>query len=243
MVSARPFRRPKSAVTMAVCLVSLGCGASVPLTVASNEAMVYSVLAIDAPFQEYNGVPIVVANTGDPRLAVVLKPAERIVVRRQRDRALLNVLPFTPPPGSRVGYNYALAESTTVQGLGWRDLRPGETYELEVQTQGRSVTGRTTIPERPVLRVVYGTTIDTVFWSRSSTAAAYESDYRSASDTSMLVPRVSEPTAVYVTAVDQNYAAYAQDHRLLRSGIIGAFGLFGSSTTASITITPPAPTR
>src|SRR5690606_18014442 len=43
--------------------------------------------------------------------------------------------------------NWYLPEESSGDGLAYRDLEPGETYELEIETEGVVLRGRATMPE------------------------------------------------------------------------------------------------
>ncbi len=235
MVTLQASRRAQLAI-ITMMASTLACDPTVPLASHTNKSMVYLVLSLHQPAPAQPGIFAVVANTGTP-YALDLRPATRLVLRRRSDLATFAWRPATPQPPGFVRGNYELLESSTPDGLGWRNLVPGERYDLEVETEGRLVAGSTQMPERPMLRLQRGLGIDTVFWNRAIGAVAYRFlDRNFEVDTFFVVAPRADTATYYVTAFEQNLHAYLRDTTLVRSGITGAFGLFGAQVTAAITV-------
>ena len=233
----RPIPRRWQAAALLAAVGLLACDPAAPLASTTDEAMVYLVLAVEPPITMQPGVFALIANTGTP-YTLDFRPASRLDLRRSPDGAAFAWREVASQSSGFVRGNYEMPESTSAAGLGWQQLAPGEQYNLEIETQGRLVVGRTTIPERPMLRLRRGVGVDTVIWNRAGGAVAYAfRDLDLTTDTMFVVPSpLPDDNTYFVTAYEQNLYTYLRDSTTLRSGITGAFGLFGARVTVTITI-------
>lgn len=233
----RPTLRRWYAATLLTAVGLLACDPGAPLASTTDEPMVYLVLSVNPPISAQPGIFTLVANTGTP-YALDFRPASRLELRRRRDGASFAWRAVPTPSSGFVRGNYEMPESTSVAGLGWQELTPGEQYDLEIETQGQRVLGSTMMPERPVLRLRRGVGVDTVVWNRAAGAVAYAfGDRDFSTDTLFVVPSpLPDDNTYFVTAYERNLYAYLKDTTTLRSGITGAFGLLGARVTTTITI-------
>lgn len=252
---------PPAAVTrtlvpmlLALGVVAAACDSSVPLVARTEEPMLYLVLTPDSLTPPETSMTALLATTATP-VFVELRSAEQFVMRRISDQATFAWAEVAPPPpnpgGTKrhypLGGNYRLAEVATSVGLGRRDLVAGETYSLEISTQGRMITGLVTIPARPAPVVLDTGRYRIVSWPRAAAAAAYLLDVDTerqvppfTTDTFFVLREDRDPSAVppilrfRITAVDSNWHRYMTDTTVFRAGVRGAYGLLGGTASASI---------
>jgi hypothetical protein len=246
-------------VTVAIS-AAVACGDARALSPRTDEPMLYVVLTPDSLVAPETLLTALLATTATPE-HVEFRSAEQFVMRRAVDGAVFDwhgVPPDDIGPDGRpryvpLGGNYALSEQATSNGLGRADLRPGETYLLDVSTGGRLLLGSTTIPERPAPAIQDGGATRTVVWPRAKGAAMYllqiDTDtYRDVvvTDTSYVLREDLAPASVpeiphfRITAVDSNWARYMSDSSVAAAGISGGYGLVGAMVSAEIPIPPRA---
>jgi hypothetical protein len=138
------------------------------------------------------------------------RTAESFVMRRARDGAEFAWIPRPQTDTASVALDH-FTNNVDVSGnlrlpsagigprLGWTGLEPGESYDLDVVSEGIRFTGRTVLPGRPAPRVgppdAAGTRV--VSWSPVVGAAGYTLRFLFAQDTAAraeLRQRVSLPT-------------------------------------------------
>jgi hypothetical protein len=161
-------------------------------------------------------------------------------------------MPNAPIPGvGRAGAsvedgNYVLPFGGTATSRGAGELLPFGTYDLHVESEGRIIVGRVVIPARPQPVLLQEGGAYFVSFPEVTGAAAYYV----AGDTERY-PRITTSTRVQlrydadpafvppnpqfrVIALDSNIVRYISDSTVARSGIDGAFGLFGAAISATI---------
>lgn len=165
--------------------------------------------------------------------------AERFEMRRASDGALFdwrNESLFSADPTFNLGQavrpsraNYLLADSATGRGLGLRDLAPGTTYDLLVDTGEEVIRGRATIPD--TFRVAFpgGRRIA---WSRAEGAAGYRLELTGdevffTRDTVFTVPDDVTADFLRLHALGPHVFAYLTDDDRRRAGLNIGTGVFG----------------
>ncbi|HEU5175028.1 MAG TPA: hypothetical protein VFT96_09760 [Gemmatimonadaceae bacterium] len=128
-----------------------------------------------------------------------------------------------------------LPEVAGTDSLGAVDLEYGETYLIEIETEGRVVRGRATLPADFQVVLVQRNGQRWLTWPRVVGAGGYQvrlsgGETRFLSDTMLLVAH-SDGVAGFVSAFDDNLYRYVTDEELTSSGVEGAFGVFGAVTT------------
>jgi hypothetical protein len=130
--------------------------------------------------------------------------------------------------------NYYLPEESSGNGLAYRDLEPGETYELEIETEGVVLRGRATIPESLAVSVLVQGSHRIAVWPRVRGAGGYivvADPYPGElqADTTYVIPAdVPAGALLQVRALDENLYRYLADERVGRSGIDRGYGVFGA---------------
>lgn len=138
--------------------------------------------------------------------------------------------------------NDYLPEESSGNGLAYEDLEPRDTYELEIETEGVVLRGRTTIPEifTVSVRVQDGHRI--AVWPRVRGAGGYlvsaeGHDPELQRDTTYLIPAdVPAGARVGVRAPDENLFRYLADDRVSRAGIDRGYGVFGAVVWADAVV-------
>lgn len=242
-----------TAVVSAMALILGSCGPSELTVPTSDEPFLHLVIAPDLRFSwgpdAEQGQYAVLLTTGSP-LAADCRTAERFEMRRAHDGA-----PFAwqgygnciqVRAGEGVGAwnnaNYYLPESAPGDSLGASDLEPGEWYEIEIETQGRLIRGRTIIPAGFSLTVEVRDGRRYLTWPRVTGAAGYKvtfidrdgSENWIQTDTLHAIPAGARQA--YVTAYDANLFEYARDDQSGRAGIDAGFGVFGAMKTEEISV-------
>lgn len=145
--------------------------------------------------------------------------------------------PVDASGGALLDANYYLPDVGGPDGAGALEMRPGETYDLRIETHGVVIQGAVTVPDSFEVRVDGRT----VAWPRVRGAAGYSVEVRGRTapavqaDTQLVLPSGTSPGAlVVVKALDPQLHAYQLDPQAERSGIDRGYGVFGALTTASI---------
>lgn len=145
------------------------------------------------------------------------------------------VLPFAPSPDSNSA----------------SEFRHLITYDLRVETDGRQILGRVLIPERPRPEIFVDGDKRFVVIPNVAGAAAYlvsgdtESSERLVRNGMIQLFYDRNPASVppnpefRVIALDSNVVRYISDSTLARSGVDGAYGLFGAASSARIPVPWP----
>lgn len=256
------MRRDLSVLALAVAALG-GCSADAPLLGSSREPFLY--LVIDrGPSRVRNGGPdsvlhALVATVGSPN-AGQFRSIGRFEMRRASDLALFDWT-VTPRSGavdvrdvnqaSAAGWNVHLPWVGAGGRLGRRDLQAGETYLLDVESEGRVLTGTATIPGRPALVVDSVAAPYRLHWSGTAVLYALDSDteisVRTVVDTMIALGYSREPQSVpdpawaRVTAMDASLASFLLDPGRTSSGVHGALGLFGAMAVDSVRVPRSGP--
>lgn len=245
MVSrARPGLRLAAAFLTLVATL-LACDPEAPLVRRTDEPVVVVVLSREpvTPFDTMLGALLATAATPARH---EYRAASRFEMRRAADGARLDwrdasTLPARPPSYDPRfgGANWFIASPPAAGMLGRYDLTPGR-YDLEIESEGRVITGSAVVPEAPRPLVVSRDGQWVVEWPRASGAAIYyvwnpfTGDLSSGftRDTLLVLAPDTARTAVdslVVLAYDENWAAYMLDRAATRAGLQGAYGVFGAS--------------
>lgn len=244
-------------LALTVALLSGACAWDEPLVPASEEPFVYLVLNL-RPVSRYDSSweprqLALLLTVGSPLEAMEYRSAQRFEMRRASDGARFDwraypILESTTGLEEKfdLGYaNYYLPDSATVAGLGAADLRSGETYELEIETEGVVIRGRVMIPAafNATVEVRDGKRI--VSWPHVAGAGgyivgAYPYSREAQRDTFYVVPADSPPGHLGIVAVDPNLYRFMTDENLGRSGIDAGFGVIGAISSTSVQL-PPQP--
>lgn len=131
----------------------------------------------------------------------------------------------------------SLPEMVGVDSLGAVDLERGKTYTIEIETEGRVVRGRATIPADFQVTLIERNGQRWLAWPQVAGAGGYQvhvtgSATRLVSDTTVLVEPSGSVTG-WVSAFDDNLFQYVSDEELTSSGVEGAFGVFGAVTSSN----------
>lgn len=192
------------------------------------------------------------------------RSVERFRLRRAADNATFvwNVRAKTGLAGDSFGLeidgganaNVILDVTGDSGTLGWRSLTGRSTYTLDVVSEGASISGVATIPDRPVLQLTEQGTAHIVRWNKTAGAVGYfvetlseEGAGRFSSDTAFRwcesdVPGSPPPRTLRVVALDRNAYRYFTDSTAASVGLSGALGLFGGANEARLTLAgPPLP--
>jgi hypothetical protein len=240
----------RRAAWLVALLIGVGCDAAGP-DPEFDETPSLALLITRGPPPSVSGFPAdsglfaTLVITGTPIYSPYLR-AERFEMRRLSDGARFAWRPIdlptdaVPAAGPRARGNYFLPRNGGGAELGSDAIAEGESYELVVEAGPDRIVGRTRVPGQFefVREATDGDSI--VRWRRAPGAAAYMfhifTDFRPTEDTFAIVrrpvPFPGEPPIpaikIRVFALDSNYAAFASDRRVARSGISGGWGVFGS---------------
>ncbi|HEX7091865.1 MAG TPA: hypothetical protein VF192_17235 [Longimicrobiales bacterium] len=253
-------RRHSSAVRRAAAamggllLLMVGCGTADIIAPESDEPFLYLVLGWPSSQSYYGPVgitqPALLLTAGSPIESPRYRLAQRFEMRRASDgapfdwRAYSNLID-EPGTSSSIGLdkaNYYLPEESSGNGLAYRDLEPGETYELEIETEGVVLRGRATMPESFTVHVLVQDGHRIAVWPRVRGAGgyivvAYPYPGELQADTTYVIPAdVPAGTGLGVRALDENLYRYLADERVGRSGIDRGYGVFGAVVSASVTV-------
>lgn len=255
----------RSVVASAVVAAVSGCSANAPLIPESDAPFLYLILSQalipTSPLVPADStVNAFLLTVGTP-LSSPYRGAERFEMWRKSDGA-----PFRwsegarylkePPVGPRGlvltnGASFVLEEDSSALGLGRRQLRALESYSLRIETGGVVITGEARIPAAPIATLVRTDSGMAIAWNRAEGAAAYFFQ----ADTERFTGFFMTDTVVQlhfdrgdgtpaqpearIVAYDSNVARYVADSTVGRSGITGAFGLFGAVSSTRL----PLPSR
>ncbi len=223
-------------------LLTAGCGTADIIAPESDEQFLFLVLNwrtlshydLDSLTQH-----ALLVTAGSPSELPLYRSAQRFEMRRASDGAPFDWRAHTRlyPEAGRIDFvelnsgNYYLPEKSSGNGLVYEDLEPGETYELEIETEGVVLRGRATIPESFTVSILVQGSHRIAVWPRVRGAGGYivggEGEVQA--DTTYVIPAdVPAGTRLQVRAVDENLYRYLADERVGRSGIDRGYGVFGA---------------
>jgi hypothetical protein len=236
---------------LAVALAAAGCQNDGVLIPESHEPFLYVALTPPETGRIAPGILGLLATTGTP-IAAPFRAAEQFAMLRADDGAAFG-WQSTGAEGSfgevsraslRAG-NYFLPDTVEAGLLSARDIRPGETYDLHVVTDGVVVRGTVTVPASFAVRVESENGIQTLVWDSVPGAAGYIVEVHGhmapayQPGTSLVVPQghpFKTPDRATVRALDPALYRYVSDERTARAGIDRGYGVFGAYTSAVISI-------
>lgn len=178
------------------------------------------------------------------------RTAERFDMRRVSDGARFDWREYAdliaePGTSSSVHLleaNYHLPDASGPYGLGADSIRPGETYTIEIETEGVTLRGEATVPEDFTVSVVVRDGRRVAEWPRVKGAAGYfvgaGTEFAEPQTDTFYVIRddIRAGEKVRVTALDANLFRYSSDDELDRAGIDAGFGVFGAVSSATATV-------
>ncbi|HEX7051876.1 MAG TPA: hypothetical protein VF188_16840 [Longimicrobiales bacterium] len=178
------------------------------------------------------------------------RTAERFEMRRASDGARFDwriypdliLDPGTASSVQLIYGNYHLPDTSGPAGLGADSVLPGETYTLEIDTEGVALRGEATVPAHFAVSVRVRDGQRIVEWPHVAGAAgyfvgAYPYSPELQTDTFYVIPADAPGgQPMLVTAVDANLYRYIADDELGRAGIDAGFGVFGGVSVASTTV-------
>lgn len=131
--------------------------------------------------------------------------------------------------------NYYLPDSATATGLGTSDIVPGESYTLNIETEGELIRGSVTVPDTFTVRLRSIGEVSIVTWSPSRGAGGYRTSLGDGTsmlltDTVFTLPAGIAPAEFRVEALDANLYRYVAESESARAGIDSGFGVFGAVT-------------
>ncbi|MDP9347857.1 MAG: hypothetical protein M3P24_01725 [Gemmatimonadota bacterium] len=229
----------------------MGCAGDAVLVPKSEEPFLYLVLNQRTPNEHMNlvGQFAFLLTSGSPAEPPRFRCAERFRMRRASDGAEFGWRGIQCS-GETGGYpgvsfndaNYFLPDTATAQGLGAQSLRPGEAYEIQIETGGRVLRGRAGIPAPFTVSLGERDGRRVLAWPKVAGAAGYQiklpdDELVTQPDTSYTLPsEASRGSRIEVRALDANLWEYANNARVARAGIDTGYGLFGAITTARLTL-------
>jgi hypothetical protein len=247
---------PKPRLTLLACaLGACSSTSSDPLSAFKETVGVYLLLEADqaaTPRLRFYGAVLSLESALSSRFAAVT----RFEMRRRRDGRQFGTSIVAPTGPARFTYrrtgfdttgNLAVLPTSTPSALGLDSLAPGEAVDFEVQVNGQVITGSTTLPVAPTLRIsaISGLSVD---WDRTAGAYGYVMSTVLGSGsvfrhTSVNIPEVGgfslRGTPVGIAALDSNYYEFLRDEALSCVGLKGAaVGLVGAVTIARDTFPP-----
>lgn len=247
MVSIRTIRR--AAVLVAAALASACSGDAIVVPV-SEEPFLYLVLnerSVDRSSPAgHVGQHALLLTSGSPAQPAHYRRAERFEMRRASDGAAFawQVRPLTGDVGSfpsvSLDHPNLSLPAAAPPALGADDIVPGETYELRVETGGRVIQGRVTVPARFAATVAERDGRRVAVWPRVPGAAGYritpgDGPLRIQADTAFPVPDgLPGGSALRIDALDPGLFTYLTDDRTGRAGIDAGYGVFGALTSATL---------
>ena len=255
------FRIARVVVTAVGIAGLFGCADEAATSPVSNDPFVYLILVPEpiptqAPPPADSSILALLVTAGSPARSP-FRRAERFEIRRVSDGSVFRFtnrnLELTLPPVDHRGVsiesaNYVLKHANSLGGgLGSSALLPLDSYDLLIETEGRVINGRVTIPQRPSPRLVMSGTKRFVVFSPAAGAAAYfvSADTELAPDrfvkdtiVELLYDRdarfITAPPEFRVTALDANLFLYLSDANTSKAGVDGGLGLFGAASSAKI---------
>jgi hypothetical protein len=242
----------------------LGCDGSLLSSPPSAEPFLFVMispepLAKRLPSASDSSIQALLLTTGSASGAP-FRTAERFEVSSTADGRTFTFLerPLAAPvPGVGRGGaslddgNYVLPFASSPDGNSASEFRHLTEYDLRVETVGRLILGRVLIPERPRPELFVDGDKRFVVIPKVAGAAAYlvsgdtERSERIVTEGMIELSYDREPASVppnpefRVVALDSNVVRYISDSTLARSGIDGAFGLFGAASSARIPVPWP----
>jgi hypothetical protein len=248
----RSVRRAKATVLVIVTGALLaGCRGDEVQVPNSEEPFLYLVLNQRMPSERTGRVGqfAFLFTSGSPAEPARFRCAERFRMRRVSDGAEFGWRSIfcTGETGGYPGVsfndaNYFLPDTATAQGLGAQSLRPGEAYEIQIETGGRVLRGRAGIPAPFTVSLTGHDGRRVLAWPRVAGAAGYQiklpnDELVTQADTSYTLPsEASGGSRIEVRALDANLWEYANNPRVARAGIDTGYGLFGAISTARLTL-------
>lgn len=136
--------------------------------------------------------------------------------------------------------NFYLSETASIRGMGAKDLRAGDGYELYIETDGRVIRGATRIPESFIVSLQEHQGRLTAVWPQVKGAAGYRISLSDGAseirvDTTLMIPdalRAGGLLTVY--ALDENLYRYTMSDGVGRAGIDGGYGVLGAVSVARV---------
>lgn len=240
---------------LALSTAVTGCNGSEVLIPSSEEPFLYLVLnerSVDRSRARV-GQHALLVTTGSPTEPPRYRRAERFSMHRASDGALFGWEQRNP--GTEVtGYpalslgepNFLLPDTTPASTLGAKNLTPGETYTLHVETGGAVIRGEVTVPGAFTASVVQRGGRPYAVWPQVPGAAGYGIEIRLSNGNSEKVALQTEtvyaiPMEVLaggelkIRALDPNLYLYTTERRTARAGIDRGYGVFGAVTEARLT--------
>lgn len=242
--------------TLVAALFTAACASEEPLVPASDAPFLYLVLneRVPADYDSLHGRRLApLLTVASPLEPMPYRTAQRFEMRRASDGRRFDWRAYAglvENPGTEesidVGYgNYHRPDSATAAGLGAADLRPGETYALETETEGVVIRGAATIPAEFAATVEVRDGRRIVTWPRVPGAGGYlvgacPYPLEPQRDAVYAVPRDAAAGPPFITAVDANLYRFRTDEDAGRAGIDAGYGVFGAISVASVEL-PAAP--
>lgn len=181
--------------------------------------------------------------------STAFRTAERFEMRRAsggstfgwREGGLFGATVFDQGSAPRLEEaNYLLGDSVASGELGLRDLEPGGSYELVIETGGATIRGSVTVPDSFSISLVERGDEVRAVWPAVDGAAGYSITVRGdeifepvfQTDTTFRLRPGSR--SITVRAADPHAFRYLTDEDARRAGIRGASGVFGAIQTAEL---------
>lgn len=249
---------------MALSLALAACTADAPFLGESDEPVVILVLSrgptigfrAPEPTPADSTLHALVATLDSPSGGTV-RDIARFTMRRRRDGALFDwtttaggapISFWMGRPSPAAEWNAHLAWHGTGGRLGRADLASGDTYDLEIESEGRVITGSVTMPGAPQPTVTVRGADRVVAWAPVAGATRYSIQANDGfpfgwvltdPTLTLTVGEFPPPSWLLIFALEQNLASYIDARQVTRSGIVGAYGVFGATAMDSVAI-PPA---
>jgi hypothetical protein len=228
------------------------------LVAISEEPLLYLILSAEPQATSDTLLSAMLLTAGSP-LRSEYRTATQFVMRRTSDgrpfawhaRERRGAAPFDFRGGFAAGAgNYVLADTAEVEGLGRRDLTPGDTYVLSITTGAHTISGRVVMPGHPTPRVVQRDGQRMIVWAAVAGAAGYiiqaDTDRgtfgKVITDTTYALREDRDPESIppnprfRLTALDSNVARFVSDARAKRAGIDAGYGVFGAVSVAELAL-------
>lgn len=250
MVIGKGRWRGSALLALMVSTLLVGCRGDEILVPNSDEPFLYLVLNERMPNERvgHAGQFGFLLTSGSPAEPARLRCAESFAMRgagevaRFRWRSLACSGEVGGYPGvSFNDANYYLPDSSTAEGRGAEAIQPDHTYEILIETAGRTIQGSVRVPASFTASVVVRDGQRTAVWPQVAGAAGYQirlPDDRLIlqRDTSYVLPEEAFGGGdAEIRALDPNLWRYVTEDRIARSGIEGGLGVFGAITRARLT--------
>jgi hypothetical protein len=236
-----------------ITAIAVGCTADPVVIPQSDEIFAAVVISPDAAAPSATKLSAFLLRAGTPLRSPYLV-ATRFEMRRASDGALFDWRTVAQPD-TAVGNgseflrysqgNYELPRVGFGGLLGRQDIRPGDTYNLLIEVDGRLLTGVVTVPGMPaILRSPALTIADSVVWRSATGAVGYSivtQDFFPLSDftvdtvyrfSSRLDNTSSKGTTV--RAYEAQLFSYLTDRHVGRAGLSAGLGVFGAYNADSL---------